>query len=139
MGLSRGEAPRDRSCARRERWDRRSFRAVARGGIRVSTFQRSLRPDPAAAGARGMGSVPPIYTKGDTLYYTDVVAGAPRDRSCVRRERWDRRSFRAVARGGIRVSTFQCSLRPDPAAAGECVVGGYLLVFWDRTLGFTLC
>ena len=50
MGLSRGEAPRDRSCARRERWDRRSFRAVARGGIRVSTFQCSLRPDPAAAG-----------------------------------------------------------------------------------------
>ena len=55
------------------------------------------------------------------------------------RERWDRRSFRAVARGGIRVSTFQCSLRPDPAAAGACVVGGYLLVFWDWTLGFTLC
>ncbi len=26
---------------------------------------------------------------------------------------------------------FQCSLRPDPAAAGACVVGGYLLVlFW---------
>jgi hypothetical protein len=34
---------------------------------------------------------------------------------------------------------FQCSLRPDPAAAGACVVGGYLPVFWDRTLGFTLC
>ena len=65
--------------------------------------------------------------------------GAPRDRSCPRRERWDRRSFRAVARGGIRVSTFQCSLRPEPAAAGACVVGGYLSVFWDLTLGFTLC
>ena len=39
---------------------------------------------------------------------------------------------------GIRVSTFQCSLRSDPAAAGACVVGGYLSVFWDRTLGFTL-
>ena len=34
---------------------------------------------------------------------------------------------------------FLCSLRPDPAAAGACVVGGYLPVFWDRTLGFTLC
>ena len=68
------------------------------------------------------------------------VAGvAPRDRSCARRERWDRKSFRAVARGGIRVSTFQCSLRPDPAAAGACVVGGYLSVFWDLTLGFKLC
>ena len=32
MGLSRGEAPRDRACARRERWDRRSFRAAREGG-----------------------------------------------------------------------------------------------------------
>ena len=29
------------------------------------------------------------------------------------------------------MSTFQCSLRPDPAAAGACVVVGYLPVpFW---------
>ncbi|MEY4326573.1 MAG: hypothetical protein RIS24_2744 [Verrucomicrobiota bacterium] len=34
---------------------------------------------------------------------------------------------------------FLCSLRPDPAAAGACVVGGYLSVFWDRTLRFALC
>ena len=33
------------------------------------------------------------------------------------------------------MSTFQCSLRPDPAAAGACVVGGYLSVFWDRMPG----
>jgi hypothetical protein len=31
-----------------------------------------------------MGSVPPIYTKGDTIYYSDVVAGAPRDWSRTR-------------------------------------------------------
>ena len=62
-GLSRGEAPRDRSCARRERWDRRSFRAVARGGIRVSTFQCSLRPDPAAAGGRSH-----LFTQKGTLF-----------------------------------------------------------------------
>ena len=53
-------------------------------GIRMSTFLRSLRPGPAAASWSGPGSVPPIYTKGDTLYYTDVVAGAPRDWSCAR-------------------------------------------------------
>ena len=53
-------------------------------GIRMSTFLRSLRTAPAAASWSGPGSVPPIYTKGDTLYYTDVVAGAPRDRSCAR-------------------------------------------------------
>ena len=49
---------------------------------------------------RGRGSVTPIYTKGGTLYYTDVVAVAPRERSCARRERGGRRSFRAVARRG---------------------------------------
>ena len=30
-----------------------------------------------------------------------LCLGAPRDRACPRRERWDRRSFRAAARGGI--------------------------------------
>ena len=49
----------------------------------MSTFLRSLRPGPATASRSRTGSVPPIYTKGDTLYYTDVVAGAPRDRSCA--------------------------------------------------------
>ena len=42
---------------------------------------------------------------------------APRDQSCARRERWGRLGFRAAARWGVRVSTFLCSLRPDPAAA----------------------
>jgi hypothetical protein len=46
-------------------------------------------------------------------------------------------AFALRARGEC--DRFQCSLRPDPAAVGACVVGGYLLVFWDRTLRFTLC
>ncbi len=62
-----------------------------------------------------MGSVPPIYTKGDTLYSVVVVAGAPRDRASARRETRGRRSFRAVREGGF--DRFQCLLRPDPAAA----------------------
>ena len=46
------------------------------------------------------GSVPPIYTKGDTLYYTtDVVAGAPRERSCARREALERMELSRCARG----------------------------------------
>ena len=45
------------------------------------------------------GSVPPIYTKGDTLYYADVVAGAPRERSCARREARERMEFSRCARG----------------------------------------
>ena len=57
--------------------------------------------------------------------YADVVCGfvhgwAPRDRSYARRERGDRWSFRAGARGGLRVLTFQCSLRPGPACAFWC-------------------
>jgi hypothetical protein len=46
--LGRGLGPRDWSCARRERWDRRSFRAAREGG-KVSTFLCSLRLSPAAA------------------------------------------------------------------------------------------
>jgi len=45
----------DRSCARRERGDRRSFRAERARGIRVMTFQRSLRTAPAAATAERRG------------------------------------------------------------------------------------
>jgi hypothetical protein len=59
-----------------------------------------------------------------------VVGGALRDRSCARRERWDRRRFRAVARGGIRVSTFLCSLRTYPAAAQGCCLGA-VGRFWE--------
>ena len=46
-----------------------------------------------------------------------LAVGALRDRSCARRERWGQLGFRAAARRGVRVSTFLCSLRPDPAAA----------------------
>ena len=34
----------------------------------------------------GSGSVPPIYTKGATLYYNGVLERAPRERSCARRK-----------------------------------------------------
>ena len=47
-GVSAGKpgAPRDRSCARRERGDRRSFRAGARGGIRCSRSYARSGPVP---------------------------------------------------------------------------------------------
>ena len=41
--------------------------------------------------------------------------GAPRVRSCARRERGERSGFRAECARGIRVWTFQCSLRTQPA------------------------
>ena len=53
-----------------------------------------------------------------------LCLGAPRDRACPRRERWDRRSFRAERARGNRVSTFLCSLRPGPAPLD--VFGGAL-------------
>ena len=61
------------------------------------------------------GSVPQIYTKGDTLYYKRVPERAPRERSCARRKAWGRTSFRALREG--KGDRLQCSLRPDPAAA----------------------
>ena len=84
-----------------------------------------LAPDLSRCRPGGRGSVTPIYTKGGTLYYTDVVAVALRDRSCARRERGDRRSVRAVARRGLRMMTFQCSLRSDPAAASGESLGEF--------------
>ena len=44
------------------------------------------------------GSVPPIYTKGDTLYST-VVVRALRERSCARREALERMELSRCARG----------------------------------------
>ena len=89
----------------------------------MSTFLCSLRPGPAAAGlleglflygdGLGPGSVPPFYTKGDTLYSFTVVVGAPRDQACARREALERIGFRAVREGGV--DRFQCLLRPGPA------------------------
>ena len=63
-----------------------------------------------------LGSVPPIYTKGDTLYSVVVVARAPRDRASARREtRGEDGAFARCARDwGDR---HQCSLRTVPAAA----------------------
>jgi hypothetical protein len=46
------------------------------------------------------------------------VGGRSADRCCARRERGDRRSFSAV-REGVRVLTFQCSLRPDRLPLGR--------------------
>jgi hypothetical protein len=57
--------------------ERRGLSRVARG-VFVVRLQGSLRTDPAPLG----------------------VWGAPRDRSCARRERWGRLGFRAFARGG---------------------------------------
>ncbi|MEY4325413.1 MAG: hypothetical protein RIS24_1584 [Verrucomicrobiota bacterium] len=63
--------------ALRKLWGGLGFRAARARGL-GDRFQGSLRTDPAPLG----------------------VWGAPRDRSCARRERWGRLGFRAFARGG---------------------------------------
>ena len=66
------------------------------------------------------GSVPPIYTKGDTLYYADVVAGAPRERSCARREALERMELSRCARGeGMIASNARSGPIPLPLRLGE--------------------
>ena len=65
------------------------------------------------------GSVPPIYTKGDTLYST-VVVRAPRDRSCARREARERMEFSRCARGeGMIASNARSGPVPLPLEAGS--------------------
>ncbi len=117
-------APRERSCARRERWGRLGFRAFARGGsgcrrsyarsgpipLRFGVFGRSagtvlraLRKLGRGLGFRALREgVFVVRLQGSlrTDPATLGVWGAPRDRSCARRERWGRLGFRAFARGG---------------------------------------
>jgi len=52
-----------------------------------------------------------------------VSTGAPRDRSCARRERWGRLSFRAVARGGSGCRRSNACSGPVPLPLGGSVVG----------------
>ena len=50
-----------------------------------------------------MGQARSFLTLGGSFFLGSagwVAGGALRDRSCARRERWDRGSFRAFARGG---------------------------------------
>jgi hypothetical protein len=113
-----------------------ALRAMAR--VIASNARSGPFPLPPRA-----GSVPHIYTKGATLYYSDAIVigpvtgcpeairwgngksralgwmrlGVPRERSCARREARGRMGFRAVRDGNG--DRFQCSLRPVPAAAAK--------------------
>ena len=133
-----GGALRDRSCARRERWTGGAF-ALLREGIRVSTFLCSLRTYPAAAQGCCLEVVESILggilrrDEGGVLRREMgdcVVGGALRDRSCARRERWDRGQLSRFRARGVRVSTFLCSLRTYPAAAQGCCSGVVESIFW---------
>ena len=69
------------------------------------------------------GSVPPIYTKGDTLYSADVVAGAPRERSCARRETLERMELSRCARGRVPSPPMLAPARSRSAAAWRSLRG----------------
>ena len=141
--LSRGEAesrvgaPRDRSCARRERGDRRSFRAVARGGAGCGRSNARSGPIPlppvrawwvAICWSFGIGRLGLRFVDGLRFLGGVVlrvwrwgwVAGGGSAGSVLRSQGTLGQEERSRCRAdGIRVSTFQCSLRPDPAAAGN--------------------
>ena len=94
-------APRDRSCARREARERMERSRCARWeGMIASNARFGPVPLPLLP-LRLPGSVPPIYTKGATLYYTNVIAEAPRERSCARREALERMERSRCARGRV--------------------------------------
>ena len=83
------------------------------------------------------GSVPHIYTKGDSLSSIcgggvpglalgiSASVGAPRERSCAHRERWGQLSFRAGARGGsgCRRSYARSGPVPLPLRGGAGILG----------------
>ena len=64
-------------------------------------------------GWKAAGSVSPIYTKSATIYYSDVVLVALRQRSCARRKARGRRSFRAL-REGVGVLASKARSGPFP-------------------------
>ena len=64
-----------------------------------------------------------------------VVGGALRDRSCARRERRDRRSFRAVARGESGCGRSNARSGPIPLPPG---VGGQSHLFTQKGTLFTI-
>jgi hypothetical protein len=98
-----------------------------------------------ARGGEGMGSVPPIYTKGDTPYYTADFALAPQNQACTRRKARTRGSFRAGALGGIGVhvqmlasARYRCRLGSRSAAGIEKVPGRWKRNSRDPFLGIKL-
>ena len=59
------------------------FRAL-REGVEVFASKARSSPTPLRSGFWAAGSVSPIYTKCASLYYSDVVVGAPRHRASGR-------------------------------------------------------
>jgi len=123
-----GWAPRNRYCARRERWGRFGIRAVARGGFWCRRSYARSGPISLALGAMGSRGASPWVSLGfgggsrvlEVFGNWCVELGwAPRDRSCARRERWDRLGVRAVARGRFwcRRSYARCGPIPLPLGA----------------------
>ena len=93
-------------------WKGWSFRAVREGGF--DRFQCSLRPGPAAA--RGGVGLTYLHKRGRSILYQCHCRGSA---GTVLRSQGSSGKdgvFALCARGGF--DRFQCSLRPDPAAAG---------------------
>ena len=64
-----------------------------------------------------------------------VFGLGPRDWSCARRERGDRMGFSRWRARGMRVLTFQCSLRLSPAAATTTAATLAILTVFLEVLG----
>ena len=134
---SRVVAPRDRSCARRERGDRRSFRALALtgSGCRRSNARSGPIPLPpvrawwvAICWSFGIGRLGLRFGNGWRFLGGDCVAGLAMGLSrgwgsagsvLCSQGTWGQEELSRYRADGIRMWTFQCSLRPDPAAAGN--------------------
>ena len=117
-GLALGDqcldgAPRDRSCARRERWGQLGFRAVARRELGCRRSYARSGPIPLLCG-RWWGSAGSVLRSQGTL----GPAGLSRCRA-----------------RGTRVSTFQCSLWTDPAPLGVLVGSAGSVLRSQGTLG----
>jgi len=103
----------------------------------LGAFKAATLPSQPPDATHAAGSVPHIYTKGDSLssFSDGGVAGlalgisastrAPRDRSCARRERWGQLGFRADARGesGCRRSYARSGPVPLPLRGGAGILG----------------
>jgi hypothetical protein len=107
-------APRDRACARRERWGRWSFRAAARGGIGCRRSYARSGPVPlrltylvgrsAGPGLRSQGTLGQV---GLSLWRTRGIQVST--------------FLRSLRPGLALLDVFGGALRPGPAAALGCI------------------
>ena len=124
MGQVCGGAPRDQSCARRERWDRLGFRAAARrgSGCRRSYARSGPLPLPPRGQGRGRSH---LFTQKGTLFTRLMsLLGLRGTGPALAAASWRRRKALVGEAFGVpqRGTAYQPRVKPWGMAHNRCVL-----------------